>query len=111
MTANGQYDIRILAPGMGYVDRETAVSVAQGHMRGVSSLTVAEVGPDGRALFGNDAEVMCRRTQYGENADATVSIGGISSHSPERARVRIACYQLAIDIAAEANQAAAEEGR
>src|SRR5260221_2125283 len=61
----------------------------------------------GTPVFGYDAEVTCRRTKFGENEDATVSISGIQSHSPEAALVRIQCYTLAAQIAAAANGAAA----
>jgi hypothetical protein len=58
-------------------------------------------------VFGLDAEIMCRRIKYGENDDATVSIAGIQSHSPEVAMIRAQCYLLAAQIAAAANAAAA----
>jgi hypothetical protein len=60
----------------------------------------------GEPVFGLDAEVICRRIRFGQNDDAAVSIGGIASHSPEVADVRIACYQLAAKIAFAANVAA-----
>jgi hypothetical protein len=58
-------------------------------------------------VFGLDVELYTRRIKYGEDVDATMMIGGIRSHSPEIAMVRIEAYTLAAQIAAAANAAAA----
>lgn len=60
----------------------------------------------GQAVFGMDAEITVRRTQW-EDSDATVSISGIASHSPEIGVLRAQCYLLASQIAMAANAAAA----
>jgi hypothetical protein len=71
-----------------------------------TQLAVTAVDELGKPLFGLDAELIARQVRFGQDDDAKVSIGGISSHSPETALIRIAAYQLAAAIAAAANAAA-----
>jgi hypothetical protein len=68
---------------------------------------VARIYKTGEAVFGMDAEVHTKRTRFGDDQSATVSISGISSHSPELAMIRVQCYMIAAQIAAAANAAAA----
>ena len=58
----------------------------------------------GEAVFGVHADVYGIGTAFGgEMEPAIVQIGGLSAHSPDIARVRIACYQLAVQLADAAN--------
>jgi hypothetical protein len=79
--------------------------------RNFTILHVVAVDPGtGKAEFGIGAELRPREVRYGQDDDATVSIGGIASHSPEVAMVRAECYMLAAQIAAAANAAANAAG-
>lgn len=111
------YPVKIFANGTEVSFRD-AVQLAMGTRAQVSFLSVTavyaedtEVGRDifaaGEPVVGMDVDLYARRVQFGDDTDATVSIGGISSHSPERAMVRIQAYTLAAQIAAAANAAAA----
>lgn len=110
------------------VDFDTAVKLAMGANRRITMLNVTAVYaeetdtgqvdyakrpviyPEGAPVFGLDADLYCRRTASWGSEGAQVQIGGLSSHSPEVAQVRIACYSLAAQIAAAANAAAAAIG-